>query len=523
MTVRWERFSGRTDRFAVRLSLALDPHDGDTATPEDSASWGAIQIWASGQNLTANLDQGEVLSSAHWYLLPLVEWLAENWDPLLHEERLPNINSADTAATALELSKHAPALATEIDVISWETAWYDWWKRHCLQSGREGGLLPNVVLRRVRDYVEVSWNDHPTAGAPNGFGFTTSSGAELFEPAEVAGPLFEVATAMVDFLVDLGVPGPRLDAVRTALSDVHGGDRYATRVRWLAAQESHRAEPGGWAPNRKDPATWDDMVRSLHEGADPRAVDAALATEKSELVISRSSPAALLFSTVSPTVTGDDVRALSALLLDSFTPHPDHSELLTVGGSVPLDDRVPVWEQGYDLAEHLHDVLNLDITSGWVDVEAVLQAFGVRIVKSKLTDPAIRACSVFGPQHRPTVLRNQNVNLGESAWRFVAAHELCHLLFDRAHGVNVSIASGQWAPRGLERRANAFAAMFLMPVQLVEQLVANTVDPLVEKTELLRLADTLRVTPRAAVHHFYNLTLMTEWDRDELFRALGGG
>jgi hypothetical protein len=64
--------------FAFRLALLPNPHgDDDRATPEERASWGAFSVWAGGENLCAHIEQGEVLDSAHWYMLPLIEWLVE--------------------------------------------------------------------------------------------------------------------------------------------------------------------------------------------------------------------------------------------------------------------------------------------------------------------------------------------------------------------------------------------------------------------------------------------------------------
>ena len=60
-------------------------------------------------NLCAHVDQGETLQSCHWYLLPLLEWFTENWDPMLHEERHPSaVRPADTAA---EVGSIASALS----------------------------------------------------------------------------------------------------------------------------------------------------------------------------------------------------------------------------------------------------------------------------------------------------------------------------------------------------------------------------------------------------------------------------
>ena len=47
------------------------------------------------------------------------------------------------------------------------------------------------------------------------------------------------------------------------------------------------------------------------------------------------------------------------------------------------------------------------------------------------------------------------------------AHELCHLLHD-GETSRVGIVSNRWAPYLMERRANAFAAMLLMPDAALE-------------------------------------------------------
>ena len=89
MSLLWEKFSGDTERFGVRLAFHQDPDRGLGATKEESLSWGAFQIWVEGQNLCAHMEEGELVESVHWYLLPLLEWLAVQWDAFLHEERLP--------------------------------------------------------------------------------------------------------------------------------------------------------------------------------------------------------------------------------------------------------------------------------------------------------------------------------------------------------------------------------------------------------------------------------------------------
>jgi hypothetical protein len=107
MTVRWEKFTGSTDVFAIRLSFSPDPDEGIAIDPDESASWGRLQLWVKGQDLCAHVDQGELLEGVHWYMLSFLEWLVAAWNPLLHEERLPNRNIGDTAIESLAITRNA--------------------------------------------------------------------------------------------------------------------------------------------------------------------------------------------------------------------------------------------------------------------------------------------------------------------------------------------------------------------------------------------------------------------------------
>lgn len=517
MTIRWERFAGRTDRFAIRLSLLSDPDGGVGASSEESASWGSIEMWVDHRNLCANIDQGEALSASHWYLLPIAEWLTANWNALLHEERLPLVDSADTGAVALASTRSAPALLDEEATVEWEEERFAWWSRHAIRTSRTGGLLPNVVFRRLRDYVEISWDDEGEAGAPPGFEFTASRGNFLLRPREVAQPLYEVLTALADVLGERGSAG-RLVGLRHALDAITGGEQERARQIWLAGMspESRTALDGGHEPSTRWRSVIDDLTRPGQEAA----LEAALNDERTSLVVDAPSQAAMMFSSVSPTLAEDDVRTLAAVLIDRFSGTGDTPALRALARDVVPDPHSAFWQQGYDLAEDLHDVLDDLDADDAVDVERVVSDLGIEIVERTFLDRDIRACSLVGPFHLATIVHNTAARTGTSARarRFTVAHELCHLLYDRDRAAKVAIASGPWAPRGIEQRANAFAAMFLMPPDLLRSHLASLVESGWTVDRLTSLAQSLQVSRSAAVHHLYNLTMMSESVRDDLLR-----
>ena len=79
-------------------------------------------------------------------------------------------------------------------------------------------------------------------------------------------------------------------------------------------------------------------------------------------------------------------------------------------------------------------------------------------------------------------------NADEVGRRFTLAHEFCHLLFDQDQGQALAVASGPWAPRAIEQRANAFAAMFLMPAFLLKQMLSGLTVPITMKGDVDDLA-----------------------------------
>ena len=58
---------------------------------------GRFEVWANGHNICRHVEQGQSIGAVHWYLLPILQWLASNWDFLLHEERLPMRNAVRDA------------------------------------------------------------------------------------------------------------------------------------------------------------------------------------------------------------------------------------------------------------------------------------------------------------------------------------------------------------------------------------------------------------------------------------------
>ena len=83
------------------------------------------------------------------------------------------------------------------------------------------------------------------------------------------------------------------------------------------------------------------------------------------------------------------------------------------------------------------------------------------------------------------------------------AHELCHILFDRSRARSLAHSSTPWASPSVEQRANAFAAMLLMPPTRARLAYSGDLTEL--KQEVGRLADKLKVSRGALKRHLANI------------------
>jgi hypothetical protein len=225
VSTRWEALAGDTSRFALKMSFIADSSEIPIAA-EMAASWGSFEIWVNGANLCAHVEEGETVEAVHWYLLPLLEWLASNWNPMLHEERPPVRNAGEDAVSSLYRTRFASATLSKERALEHEMEWYAWRQRHGLHAAREGGLFPELYLRRWADQVEVSWSNRPPPGTPEGFSFLVAHGRALLPPDDVAGAVYAVMRAAVEQL--------QAERVRRVIADSDEPIATASGVRHVA-------------------------------------------------------------------------------------------------------------------------------------------------------------------------------------------------------------------------------------------------------------------------------------------------
>ena len=471
MSTTWGQLHGSTGTLAIDLRLMDDPDNVASVDADESASWGSVTIWANGRNLFAHEESGEIVSSLHWYLLPLAEWLVANWDDLFHEERLPRAGVVDAASGIAGLVGRRLADESEEDGLDGEIR--SWWARHNLSVGVTGSVLPPFFQRRWGDQVEFSSSARVPDIVPSHVVFT---------------PVLERVSAA--------------DAAAAWASALHGlGHELVRRAPGSTRMASLRSQLDALA----DPARHDARVRILAAGHGV-ASEAAPA----ELLVAEAPPLALLFGSASPTLGAADVKKLAGLAV-LLSGRADLIGVDELGDSRGL----PPGPAGSLLGDAAWEALG-DPDEVPVDVARILKDRGVAQAELALDDPEIRSvCLVSGAA--ACVAVNRSFSHGDAAGvrRFSLAHELCHLLIDRDRAVSLAVASGPWAPLDLERRANAFAAAFLMPSELVGAAVRASAHA---ETRLLAqsIADLFEVPLSSAIDRLRNLEVLTHWEADRL-------
>jgi hypothetical protein len=159
---------------------------------------------------------------------------------------------------------------------------------------------------------------------------------------------------------------------------------------------------------------------------------------------------------------------------------------------------------------------------GNCDLEGILlPQLGIAVHSFTLEDNEIDGLAMFALGKSPLAGVNLTGRYSSTRWgrRMTLAHELCHLLYDLSDGDSVGIVSNPWAPELLEKRANAFAAMLLMPREALEVILPTnprqwTSEDLHEAMKFLGVGRT------ALMNHLHNLGFISHSQKDAWLDAI---
>src|SRR5205823_3630340 len=116
-----------------------------------------------------------------------------------------------------------------LDRVDEFAAWQRWWERHCLRAAADGGLFPNLYIRRRRSSIEFSWDSRTTEYAPADFAFSDEAGHALVTPAASRDALWDLLDASTAALADRFSGSERLVALRQTVLGVRDNSRTELR------------------------------------------------------------------------------------------------------------------------------------------------------------------------------------------------------------------------------------------------------------------------------------------------------
>lgn len=462
-------------------------------------SIGDLKISIAGVSLTSNMRGAARQQHVSWYLLPIADWLAQNWGRLLHEEEFAwTERSAAPAATVVMRRMHALIDARDAQARRDYALAQEWRNAHALSSAASGGLLPDLFLRRYLDTIELSWTASEPLFAPDQFRFTSEPGLAYLSVEDVAAPLWDA----LQWLVKTGSEHFTSDADAASLSELAerlDEIQIKTVVDFTACRIGH------------------EMAEAAAAALQARGIAQLLVAQAIASVpaITRFSPAVAMFGGLSPNLSSEDVGTLSDVLANAYerrSESPRLTALVYPNGGPPV--HAPI--EGHDLALELLDDKGIKpFVSDFVNIDAFLKEMGVAVLHRELRTETIRGVSLAGENLAPTIVVNtaSAYNQTKHGVRFTLAHELAHLIYDRSMATSVGISSGPWAPAGVEKRANAFAAMLLMPRWLVLSAFGGSLN-FTDVEAVADAAEQLHVSMSALVEHLANLNLIDDYERE---------
>jgi Zn-dependent peptidase ImmA (M78 family) len=487
---------GERSVFALEVQLLPDPQDG--AVPAESVgSWGAWRLWVANLNLCSlQFETREGLAEVtevRWFLAPLFRWVAANWVPLLHEARVPPGGRWGDSRPRWSRSAYLAVLESAGDDNERFGPWQDWAARHAIRTAAEGGIVPDVFFQRIGDEIELSWGDRLQPGADAAI-----------------------------FLTEDGVSRAPVDVVANVLGSA---------TRWFLDQESARQSSWGkairarWTAIGEKPVGVAALAWYLDSGPEPGPLTAALTRALGRLGRpvplpegawwGKLSPEVAMFGDLSPKISDEAAVTMLAEYFDSRTNAVEAPDLLQLVTDQPAWAATSPWDNGYALALDILDAADPDEGASATRVGDMLERLGVRVRDVDLGEEGPRGVALAGDGIRPTILVNRKSPMNQSRGRrFTLAHELCHILFDRDRARPLAHSSTPWSSPSVEQRANAFAAMLLMPPNRARRPVVPDLTRLKHAVELL--ADRLEVGRVALKHHLANIGEITPYERDYL-------
>lgn len=480
---------GDPDRFEISARWLEDREPIERLPRAYGWSMGQLCIKVGGVTLTEHHIHGQPQDAIQWYLGPVVAWMLSQWKWLMHEEAYTwSTRSGDSAAFTVEadLERYMGSeFPNDRSIYQQVNAW---WMRHALRSADPSALYPHVFIRRVDDNVEISWLDKQPEFAPNDFSLNLKPGAALFLVEEVAKPLWDfLQWAIASAPAVTSGDQAQVTALRTQLDRVQQSQPRELESAHLADDALRviieKVRQKHWVPDRK---TLADVP-----------------------VVTQFDMPVLMFGGLNVNIGERDVGELFDILTHQRAG-AEYEQLSALVAPTSLHDYLQPYAHGYELAYQVREALGIDPYTAFIDIEQRLERLGIAIIDTQLMTNSIRGVAIAGNDLAPAIVVNSSHKFNGSARgrRFTIAHEFCHILFDRSRAKRLSHISGPWASARVEKRANAFGAMFLATPHALEK--ALSARPSQSTLNIKQLATKFEMGTAALLEHLHNLDLISE-------------
>lgn len=479
-------------RFEIAARWAIDTEPRERLPRDGGWSTCDLRITVGNQVLTARRYNGSEHSHLAWYLAPLLDWLLSNWTSLLHEEAYawPEKGGAPAAWAVFAALGRCIASSDETEQNQYREV-QGWWKRHALRAADPSALYPDMCLRRLGDDIEISWAGRQPIHAPEGFTLTSPPGYALFEVAAVATPLWQ----FLEWALNTAPSATERDrdaikVMRNRFSQLKRTPLKSLELEYLSARVQELFQSARRTVGLQDSSV---LVRNVP-------------------AIAELDPAVLMFGGLNPRISKEDAVRLMQFLA-KYQNGTETESLATLVEERSWNHALAPYEEGYELAEEVREVIGISLEERDINVQRILNDLGIKIEDLSLDTDSVRGVAIAGPGFAPAILVNTNsiFNQTKVGRKFTLAHELCHILFDRTRARKLSHVSGPWTAPRTEKRANAFAAMFL-----ASRIATREVFREYGKDRTREAAKALELGHSAFVEHLYNLGLIDEAEREQL-------
>ncbi|MBI4818081.1 MAG: hypothetical protein HY791_17595 [Deltaproteobacteria bacterium] len=492
----YSRQFGDSASFAFIISFSRDTHP--TGDSELDASWGGLAFWAGGRCLTRSVDSdGVPCDEVRWNLLGILEWLQRAAVPIVNEEPFPLTLSqrARDACDWIDASEVPYQRRSDDEESAWFSARSAWRSRHALRFSDLSVALPNVVLRRLGEFVEVSWDNESWGTVRPELRFVEGRGRELV-PAIVVARVLSETLAEVCRVLASHVESPRIEALAKQSSALiaHDHDWHWLIPRACAELIEHEI------PSLSDALT--EHTRLRHCGI---FVPHSLHTQILRQAEIESGKELL---TIVERLEMEPTRPLNREFVDLIRPTR----------AAPIRP----WRKGYDVALEVRETL------GWgarplPDLAAWLVSQSFHVATAELS-PSIDGISRrehaqsigAGSRHlgvtRARCLLN-SVGASRLGREIALAAAFGHVIMDE-EPIAVDGTLEHWPTAA---RARAFAAMLQIPEDGVRDLLSGA---RVGVSETRQVMSHFRAGPYVTTYHLKNLGYVDEEARMSLLGEL---